>query len=146
MEQWIGQIASSLLVGAITGAVTVQLGLRRFRHERWWEKRYEAYANAIAAVSELHYLLLREMSRQSGAEHHPAIEVEMLQAPIKEVHRATASGGLLLSLEMSKLLASLGPRLQASGTSIGVAMATVSEVLVKANDIARHDLSLPSRS
>jgi len=42
--------AASIVVAVITARLTVHLAIKRFYAEKWWERRYSAYA-AIIEVS-----------------------------------------------------------------------------------------------
>jgi len=134
------QIGGSLFVAIFAAWFAVRLALHRFYQERWWERKYEAYTQAIGALADLHYELLREVARTEGAKHIPELDMDRLQAPIKAVHRASAFGALLLSSEMRALLHGLGPRLNAMGTDITKSAAIAEEALGRANDIAARDL------
>jgi hypothetical protein len=41
----------SLVVAVFTSIVTVQLALRRFHAERWWERKTDAYSRIVEALN-----------------------------------------------------------------------------------------------
>jgi hypothetical protein len=43
-------ILAGIVIATISSLVTVQLSLGRFRSEKWWEKKAEAYSNLIGAI------------------------------------------------------------------------------------------------
>jgi hypothetical protein len=43
-------LLSGIVIAAVNSWITVQLSLRRFRTERWWERKVEAYERIIAAL------------------------------------------------------------------------------------------------
>lgn len=47
------QLAQPIIVSIITAFITVRLSLRRFRSEKWWEKKVEAYSIIIDAIHHL---------------------------------------------------------------------------------------------
>jgi hypothetical protein len=44
------KILAAIFIAAISSWITVQLSLKRFRSERWWEKKVEAYSNLIEVL------------------------------------------------------------------------------------------------
>jgi len=42
-------IFTAIVIAAISSWITVQLSLRKFRAERWWERKAEAYSKIIEA-------------------------------------------------------------------------------------------------
>ncbi len=53
MENMLYQIASGLLISVVTALVTVQLSLRRFRSERMWERKVQAYERIFESLHHL---------------------------------------------------------------------------------------------
>jgi hypothetical protein len=50
----IGEIAVGIVVGIVSAYASARLALRRYRSERWWDKKYDAY---IVILNSLHGLL-----------------------------------------------------------------------------------------
>ena len=46
----VGTLSTGVVIAAISSWITVQLSLRRFRTERWWERKAEAYERIIGAL------------------------------------------------------------------------------------------------
>ena len=53
MENILYQIASGLLISVVTAWITVQLSLRRFRSERLWERKVNAYERIFESLHHL---------------------------------------------------------------------------------------------
>ena len=144
-EIWIAQLALGILVAVTSSAVTVRFALTRFYREKWWERRYEAYAGAIAALGELHLVLSTErVVRNRGAND------DIAGSRIREMPELTAKvvryqylGGLLMSSAMAKVLFELGPSLLAAGTDVEACLKLTHDAIAQANLIARTDLGLP---
>ena len=52
MPEWVGNIAAGLFVAVVTSVVTVRLSIKRFRSERWWERKVEAYTDLLSSLSD----------------------------------------------------------------------------------------------
>jgi hypothetical protein len=50
MEQTAVNVLTAILIAAISAWITVQLSLRRFRTEKWWERKVDAYSRVIEAL------------------------------------------------------------------------------------------------
>lgn len=50
MPEIVWQILTGLIIATASAWITVQLSLRRFRTERWWERKVESYKNVIEAL------------------------------------------------------------------------------------------------
>jgi hypothetical protein len=61
----------SLLIAIVSAVVTVQLAFRRFRSERWWEKRANSYAELMEALHDFKRGILRDEA-EAGSGQGPA--------------------------------------------------------------------------
>jgi hypothetical protein len=52
-SQVIAGLASAIFVSVVTAVLTVQLALRRFYSEKWWERRSDAYSEIIKALHQV---------------------------------------------------------------------------------------------
>jgi hypothetical protein len=43
-------LLTGIVIAVVSAWVTVQLSLRRFRTERWWKRKVQAYERVIAAI------------------------------------------------------------------------------------------------
>ncbi len=50
MPEIVWQILTGIIIATASAWITVQLSLRRFRTERWWERKVESYTNVIEAL------------------------------------------------------------------------------------------------
>lgn len=44
------KIISGVAIAGLSSLITVHLSMRRFRTEKWWEKKAEAYSNILGAI------------------------------------------------------------------------------------------------
>lgn len=48
--EYLGKILVGIIIAAVSSYITVQLSLKRYRTEKWWEKRAEAYSNILGLL------------------------------------------------------------------------------------------------
>jgi hypothetical protein len=91
-------------VGILSGIFSAIIALRRYRHEKWWEMRVDAYRSGIEALSDLviHYeLRLRNWEREP-------IEPEVVSAEIasarSKVRKLRDMGAFVFSSEAENAL------------------------------------------
>jgi hypothetical protein len=96
----IGEIVVGVLVGSFSAFVSTQLALRRYRSERWWDKKYDAY---LVVLNSLHSLLQnidaysRELERDTSATTEQAAERAIrYKNSIEEIERHITLGTFLL--------------------------------------------------
>jgi hypothetical protein len=91
---------AAIFIAAASSWITVQLSFRKFRHEKWWERKADAYANIIEALhyskqfSEEHFeadMEGREISQDTDAE----LRAEAKKANA-EISRVASMGAFLL--------------------------------------------------
>ncbi len=93
-------ILTGILIAASSSWITVRLSLRRFRTERWWEKKVEAYERVIDALhqskafSDAH-LRAFETGRELPEERDKELRSQSKQA-VMEIERAVDVGSFLL--------------------------------------------------
>ena len=101
------QAATTLLTGIIiavvSALVTVQLSLRRFRTERWWERKVQAYERVIAALHDAKAFAEEHFEANMLGRELPKEQDEDLRARSKVAHEEIAKaidiGAFLLSDE-----------------------------------------------
>ncbi len=105
-------IPTAIFIAAVSSWITVQLSLRKFRREKWWERKADAYANVIEALhyskqfSEEHFeaaIKGREISPDKDAE----LRAEAKKANA-EISRVASMGAFLLDDKAINRLALLG--------------------------------------
>ena len=102
------QIISAIAIATVSSWTTVQLSLKRFRSERWWEKKAEAYERVIEAFHN---------SKKFDSEHMRAVERgsevpndrdqelrKLSKAARDEILRAADIGGFVMSEGAMKIL------------------------------------------
>lgn len=104
---------SNILTAAVAAWVTVHLSLRKFRVERLWEKRAEAYERVIKAFHNLsrffheHFeavIIEQQQGREMAKEKQSELSRQADNAK-KEINRARDIGSFLLSQSALKILA-----------------------------------------
>lgn len=101
----IGKIVAPLLVTAGIAWFTVTAALRRFKIERRWERRVDAYANLMTALRRLQLVLGRW---QDGMERHRGLEDERARKAFDDAHHAFEHAhGIAELLLSSEVLAQL---------------------------------------
>lgn len=104
----IGTIIGGIVIAAVSSWITVQLSLRRFRQEKWWERRVDAYERVLEALhhskafSEVHLNATYE-SREVPDDRDEELREKSREAS-REIERATDVGGFLLGDEARKRL------------------------------------------
>ena len=93
----------TIMVATVSAWIAVQLSLRRFRTEKWWEKRAFAYERLIEAFhhskafSESH-LKAAQQGREISEERDKALRSKAMEAE-QEIRKAMDLGGFLLGEE-----------------------------------------------
>ena len=94
-------IAVAIIISTISSWITVQLSLRRFRLERWWERKAQAYENVINALHESKIFADRHLeARIRGVEVPEEEDVEIRKtasAAREKIQRLIDVGALLIS-------------------------------------------------
>ncbi|RUO71653.1 hypothetical protein [Idiomarina ramblicola] len=103
MIEFISSILAGIVIAGVTAFITVNLSLKRFREERWWERRAAAYENVIEALhhskafSGVH--MDAELERRKVPEERDKeLRAKSAQAH-REIDRATDMAGFLLGCE-----------------------------------------------
>jgi hypothetical protein len=102
---------SALIVGIVTAILSVRLALRRFRAERWWERKAEAYSTLLVALFDIRRYLEFEI-RAIEERFEPAEEFlsELRDRSRKghfEIRKAAAVGTFLYSAPVAERLEAL---------------------------------------
>lgn len=105
MQPWttavLNTLLPSLVVAAFTSIVTVQLALRRFRAERWWERQADAYSRIVEALHVVmgswYARLQEERTGQAlGAQPKQRLSDDYDRAA-RELEKATDIGAYIIS-------------------------------------------------
>jgi hypothetical protein len=111
-EEWVKLILQSNLLTAIIvgffGLLTLWLGLRKFRSEKWWERKAAAYASAIEALHGMHDLANARMEAEEMREDLPAERLSSLlavsQAGLSEIRKGANIGSFIMSKRSAMIL------------------------------------------
>jgi hypothetical protein len=94
---------SALAVGVLTAIASVQLALRRFRAERWWERKAEAYSILLGALFDVQRSLQFEISRiEEGTDLSESYLKDLKdrsRAGYVEIRKAAVIGSFLFGSE-----------------------------------------------
>jgi hypothetical protein len=94
-------IFTGIVVGAVSSWITAQLSLRKFRTERWWERKAEMYSRIIEALhnskafADTH--LKAELKGRELAEKDKELLRQRSEAAHEEISKAMDIGAFLLS-------------------------------------------------
>jgi hypothetical protein len=101
LRQFLFSLASGLVIAVATGVLTVSLSLRRFRLERWWEKKYDAYTTIVTALYHVHRYAVHWLdAHRRCADIEADRKADLIAARRKgfmEIGLATAVGALIIS-------------------------------------------------
>lgn len=52
-DAFVYSLITGIVIALVSAWATVQLSLKRFRDEKWWQKKYDAYENTIESLHQL---------------------------------------------------------------------------------------------
>jgi hypothetical protein len=118
MPQWITSllttIAPSLVVAICTAIITVRLSLRRFRAERWWERKADVYSRIVEALhNAMEYCEAMSDESLTHVEITPERKAQLIQdyrQATLELRKATGVGAFIISSRVAEALARLQSR------------------------------------
>jgi hypothetical protein len=120
-EEWLKVLLSSSVVAAllvgIFGVVTLKLGLKRFRSERWWEKKAAAYASVIEGMHAM-YDGAKAWADEANSEYELSEEwnAALREANMKgwaEIRKGASIGSFIMSKNAASILSKLVRELDA---------------------------------
>ena len=95
---------ASVAIGALTASLATYLALRKFRTEKLWEKKVDAYAQLINAVHELMRIRDAQISATLPDSGASVGYLSQLQAEdhnaLRQIYRLSDSTSFLVSEEM----------------------------------------------
>lgn len=101
MSQVLLGIPAAIIIAAVSSWITVQLSLRRFRKERWWERKVGAYTNVIEALHNSREFADQHLDAEIGArelsEEREAELREFSNQADREIRKAANTGAFFLS-------------------------------------------------
>jgi hypothetical protein len=101
-------ILPSLIGGVVTAAVSVRLALKRFRSERWWERKAQAYSDLLLSLFHVQIHAKRRLEEVVEGVAFDESYIATLSARaangFAEIRKAAALGSFLFSTEVSQRL------------------------------------------
>ncbi len=102
---------TGICIAIVSSWVTVQLSLRKFRIEKWWERKADAYANVIEVLHNsqefsVQHLEADEEGREISADRDAELRAKS-KAAYAEIRRVANTGAFLLSDQAMVRLARL---------------------------------------
>ena len=95
------KILSGVAIAGLSSWITVHLSMKRFRTEKWWEKRAEAYSNLIGAIHDAKAFAEENLeAMQRGRELSEEEDKELRhksKVAESEIYRAMDVGAFYLS-------------------------------------------------
>ena len=80
------KVLSGIAIAAVSSWITVQLSKHKFRSERWWEKKVEAYERVIEAFHNSKKFDTEHMTaKERGSEVDESSEVKGVSSEVKGV-------------------------------------------------------------
>jgi hypothetical protein len=100
MQVLLTSIVPSVVSGATVALLTVPIALRRLRSERLWERRLQAYADVLVALSHVRRysreaLAVIEVEKTLGSDALTGLAARSTEGR-EEIRRAAALGALIL--------------------------------------------------
>lgn len=145
-----GQILVGLVIAVVTAVVTVKLAFRRFRSERWWEKKAEAYSKIVEALHHMKRYYMEEIAAyEKGTRLDEARQTELggrLKEGVDAIKLAADVGTSLISDEAVECIEKLHKGLSEVSTEedwygyIDAKCAEVESCLKTMRSVARRDL------
>jgi hypothetical protein len=104
MPEFCQNLMVSIVVAIVSAVVTVFLAFRRFRRERWWDRKADAYAAIIEALHHMKRGIeddIRVFQQYPPKQEDEASKerTKKYRQAYEEVHKAVNTGSFLLSKE-----------------------------------------------
>lgn len=103
MEDLAGKILIGIIIAAVSSLITVHLSLARFRSEKWWERKIEAYTKVIEAFHHVKSFSDKHLNAEIRGTELPNetdMEVRALSREAhKEIDKYTDIGSFIFSDE-----------------------------------------------
>ena len=160
MLEWIKDLATVLIPGAFISAMaawlTVRLSLKRFRLERFWGKKWDAYSKLIESLHDVKLECQEEWERlereyvgrtvKVPKEVEKEIRARQRQARY-QISKASAISGFIFSERTVKLLEKLtsdlagADRVPDYGSHLSDMESAIDKCLIEIREAAREDLT-----
>ena len=145
-------VIPAVVVGVVTAILSVKLALRRFRQERWWERKSQAYTDLFAALFHVQrynrVLLSRiEEGTQVSSDYLDRV-AELATEGYSEIRKSVALGTFVFSAETAGRLEALqieldDPRYDEDAYEETTALlSAVTSAIADLKPLAKRDLAL----
>jgi hypothetical protein len=113
----VANLVPAIIVAVIASWVTVQLSLRQFYTEKWWERKADAYAKVIGSLVALNYSL-GQLWRAETDEQEVLLRKDQetiwqeYREALTQLEQAATTGNFILSAKATAALSDLIRKLQ----------------------------------
>ncbi|WP_417416489.1 hypothetical protein [Hoeflea sp.] len=144
------------LLGAVIGAsLTGWFAIQRFRSERWWDRKYQAYSDVLEALNsiraDLEVSFEAHLTRRDVPKEQASALLAAYQDGIKSIEKQRAIGGLVLGDTVVAQLREFERTMQkASGGEhyfdyLDGSLAAVNECIATVISLGRDDLKASNK-
>ena len=148
----IGTFITGIVVAIVSARVTVQLALKRFHSEKWWELKVDAYGAIIEALHHVRNHADTNLAFLARGKELPengdALLTQKLEDAMAELRKQYDIGNFVISTEAVSAMDTLMKELNAStknvtwGEHLELKLGAVDKCLVSMRKLARTDLQL----
>jgi hypothetical protein len=148
-------LVPALIVGIVTAYVAVRLALSRFRQERWWERKAQAYAELFEALFDVQWYSRRRAEELEEGAHFVGGYMEGLSSRASAayllIRKYAAIGPFLFSPATASRLAELEKILDRPAYNedpleeVSNTLGAVAAALKDLRTMAHRDLGLPTQ-
>jgi len=118
MENILYQIVSGLLISVVTSWITVRLSLKRFRSERMWERKVQAYEKIFESLHHLKaYCVAHLRAEESGSkldDYRKEERYAKFKIALEEINKYKDIGSFLMAVSAVERLNSFEKELDKS--------------------------------
>ena len=115
MDETLAKAVVALAIALVSAFAGAHLALRRFRSERWWERKAEAYSDALRALHDVERMygrIVEVMTTAIDVEDPWMLETreadrEARDAAVVVLERGVAVAGLLISNDAGRAISEL---------------------------------------
>ena len=143
-------IFTGIVIAVVSSWITVQLSLRKFRSERWWERKAETYSRIIEALHNSKAFADTYLEAESEGRELEKKDKELLrqrsEAAHEEISKAMDIGAFLLSNKAQARLKQYQKEAEQAGQQqswfeyLDADWAATDKCLNDMIEIAKHDL------
>lgn len=101
MPDWLGQLASQVVIAVVAAYATVKLSTSAFSSQKWWERKADAYSSIIEALSNQ---IADAWKLMEAEERHPdeskvssPEQIARRQEAQRRIDQAAAMGAYIIS-------------------------------------------------